>query len=265
MLAPLFALSALGFSSPDSKVGPALKLRGGGVSTDALYKSTAYLNALVGLQGFLAPKSTIEMYGPTDLSEPETFQLRALSGVQVMAGVTMFAGEYDVSKATSAAWIGWALATCANIPMLEKVGAKKEPIVATVSIFLALGELTRLGKLDEGLSSKILAALLIPLSAFEIFDQDAVLKPFGMPESSPLSKSLFENFSFTKMATGLLLLTSKTTGKKSLGLAAAAGATLANCVKTITRADKVGLKKSGLAVWAVLQGAIALLALKNKD
>ena len=87
MLAPLFALSALGFSSPDSKVGPALKLRGGGVSTDALYKSTAYLNALVGLQGFLAPKSTIEMYGPTDLSEPETFQLRALSGVQVMAGV----------------------------------------------------------------------------------------------------------------------------------------------------------------------------------
>ena len=203
----------------------------------------------------------------------------------------MFAGEYDVSKATSAAWIGWALATCANIPMLEKIGAKKEPIVATVSIFLALGELTRLGKLDEGLSSKILAALLIPLSAFEIFDQDAVLKPFGMPESSPLSKSLFENFSFTKvtpaararpgapsipvhtatprrcaqMATGLLLLTSKTTGKKSLGLAAAAGATLANCVKTITRADKVGLKKPGLAVWAVLQGAIALLALKNKD
>ena len=68
-----------------------------------------------------------------------------------------------------------------------------------------------------------------------------------------------------QLATGLLLLTSKTTGKKSLGLAAAAGATLANCVKTITRADKVGLKKPGLAVWAVLQGAIALLALKNKD
>ena len=52
------AVAALGFSPPDSKV---LALRGGGISNEALYNGLVGLNAMVGAQGWLAPKSTMEL------------------------------------------------------------------------------------------------------------------------------------------------------------------------------------------------------------
>lgn len=83
MLAPLITLSVLGFSAPESKL---LALRGG-VSTDVLYNSMAALNLGVGIQGWLSPKATMEMYGPKDISELESFCLRSLSNFNIVSGV----------------------------------------------------------------------------------------------------------------------------------------------------------------------------------
>ena len=66
MLAPLVAI-AVGFSAPQSKLSaPALAdskllaLRGGGVSTDALYNTVIGITGVTGIQGWLAPKKTME-------------------------------------------------------------------------------------------------------------------------------------------------------------------------------------------------------------
>ena len=53
-------------------------------------------------------------------------------------------------------------------------------------------------------------------------------------------------------------------GNRGLGLAAGAAGSVANCVKTLTRADAVGLQKPGLLAWTVVQSAVALLAFKNE-
>ena len=106
--------------------------------------------------------------------------------------------------------------------------------------------------------------MLVPVSIAEIIAPQQVLDTFSMPQPSPLAKSLFENFSFTKLCTGLFLVTTKLTGNRGLGLAAGAAGSVANCVKTLTRADAVGLKKPGLIVWTVVQSAVALLAFKNE-
>ena len=74
-----------GFSAPNSKL---LALRGGGVSTDALTTTWAALNTVSGLQGWVAPKSTAEAYGIKDLSEQESFFLRANCGMSIVLAVS---------------------------------------------------------------------------------------------------------------------------------------------------------------------------------
>ena len=59
-------------------------------------------------------------------------------------------------------------------------------------------------------------------------------------------------------------MVSKLTGKTGLGLATFASCTALNCIKTIYRADSVGLGKPGLMVWAVMQSAIAILSYINE-
>ena len=68
----------------------------------------------------------------------------------------------------------------------------------------------------------------------------------------------------SQIALGLFLVVSKLTGKTGLGLATLAGCTALNCIKTIARADSVGLAKPGLIVWTVLQSAVAALAYINE-
>ena len=255
------AVAAQGFSPPDSKV---LALRGGGISNEALYNGLVGLNAMVGAQGWLAPKSTMELYGPTDLSDQESFCLRALSGVQLMTAATMIAAETDLDNAVATCWLAWGLSTAANVPLLEKLDVPKGPLIGSIAFFGVVGELTRRGMLNADLSTKILAVMLVPVSIAEIIAPQQVLDTFSMPQPSPLAKSLFENFSFTKLCTGLFLVTTKLTGNRGLGLAAGAAGSVANCVKTLTRADAVGLKKPGLLVWTVVQSAVALLAFKNE-
>jgi hypothetical protein len=267
----LFASSALSFNVATSNllslrgggggVAPSnlLSLRGGGVSNDQLVDAMAGLYIVVGLQGWLAPKKTMEMYGPKELSPNEVSMLRILSSYQVASGITMLA---DSKAAASVGFISWALATCANVPAIEQGGTSAKGAIGFIPVLGALGELTRQGKLDAALSGKILNFMLIS-AVGEVIAQQKTLEAFDMPNASPLAKSLFENFSFTKISTGLFLLVSKVTGKRGLGLAAANGATVLNVVKTLARADKVGLQKPGLIFWGVLQSAIAAVAFKK--
>lgn len=265
----LAALSAVGFSATQSKL-PALPnskllaLRGGSISTDALYDAVIGINGIVAFQGWLAPKKTIEMYGVSDLSPAETVFLRTLSGIQLASAATMIAAKADVDKAILVCWTAWILASSANVPLLETISTPKGPVIVTIGVFAAVAGLTAAGVISTDVSGYILAALLIPLSILEILQPQAIFDGYGLPTPSPLVKSLFENFSFTKLALGLFLVVSKLTGKTGLGLAALAGCTGLNCIKTITRADSVGLAKPGLIVWTVLQSAIAALAYMNE-
>ena len=67
-----------------------------------------------------------------------------------------------------------------------------------------------------------------------------------------------------QMSTGFFLLTTKMTGKRGLGLAACTAGNVLNCIKAIIDADKVGLNKPALGVWAAVSAAIGLLAFKNE-
>ena len=59
--------------------------------------------------------------------------------------------------------------------------------------------------------SAVLAVMLVPVSIAKIIAPQQVLDT-SMPQPSPLAKSLFENFSFTKLCAGLFLVTTKLTG-----------------------------------------------------
>jgi hypothetical protein len=266
----LLALSA-GFSGPHSTSKlPALSnskllaLRGGGISTEALYNTVIGINGVTAFQGWLAPKKTMEMYGVADMSPAESVFLRTLSGMNFVSVVTMIAAKADVDKAILVCWTAWILACTANMPLLEAIGSPTGPVIGTIGVFAAVAGLAAKGIISTDVSYYILATLLIGLSAFEIVSPKTIFEGYGLPSPSPLVMSLFENFSFTKIALGLFLVVSKLTGKTGLGLAALAGCAALNCIKTIARADSVGLAKPGLIVWTVLQSAVAALAYINE-
>jgi hypothetical protein len=168
----IIALSA-GFTAPNSKL---LALRGGGVSTDALSKTWVALNTVAGLQGWVAPKSTAEAYGIKDLSEQESFCLRANCGMSLVLAATMIAAENDIDQAASVCWLAWTISCFANVPLLERLGTDKAPVAACAALFGVIGELTRRGKMDAELSAKILNFMLIGVSSAEIFAPKAVFE-----------------------------------------------------------------------------------------
>ena len=95
--APMLALLALsaGFSAPQSTSKlPALSnskllaLRGGGISTEALYNTVIGINGVTAFQGWLAPKKTMEMYGVADMAPAESVFLRTLSGMNFVSVVS---------------------------------------------------------------------------------------------------------------------------------------------------------------------------------
>ena len=205
MMAALpIALSVLSLSfAPNSKVpaSKVLELRGGGVTTDQLTNTMATVSMGIGLFGWVAPKTLFESHGAKDTSADDAAFMRVLSSLNFVQGAVLFAAvESDIGKAASVAMIGWALATCANLPVIESmVGDKKGGVVGCIVVLGALGELARRGVIGTDLAVKISGCLLLS-SVLEIFMPKPVLDAF-MPnkEQSPLSKSLFENFSFTKV------------------------------------------------------------------
>merc|ERR550537_10098 len=164
--------------------------------------------------------------------------------------MTLVAAKTDIEKAIFVGWIGWILASTANVPSLETM-APTGPVIATIGVFSAVAGLAATGTISMDVAGYILLTGLIPMSIFETISPKAIFDSYGLPEPSLLLKSLFENFSFTKLALGTCLLVTKLTGKPGLGLAAFAGVTAVNCIKTLTRADDVGLAKPGLIVWTV--------------
>lgn len=263
----VFALTAIVLTAGFSASPKVLALRGGGISSDQLSGGMANLYLLTGVSGYLAPKKTMEAYGVKEISEAETFWLRAVMVVNIMQGLTMItAGNSDLDAAARMAMFAWAAGPGANIPQLEKLSAPKEGVVGCVAVFGAFAELARRGVIKADLSTNIISGLLLA-SVMELIPagQEAVLKGFKFgEEQSPLSKSLFENFSWAKVNTGLFLLVSKLTGKRGLGLAACTASNTLNTLKTLARADKIGVGKGGLIFWSALQGAVALLAFKNE-
>lgn len=264
---PVFALRGGGVSMPimTPPTSKMLALRGGGVSNDQLLNTLAGILIIPGLQGWYAPKKTMAMYGPKDISDEEVFFLRALQGLNVVQGMTMLAAvESGIPKAAIVCLFGQAMSTTANIGLLEKLEVKTGPIVGCIAFFGALGELARRGMITADLASNINNFMLLA-SVIEIAKPQPVIDAFlGERKPSALSKSLLENFSWTKLNTGLFLFISKRTGKTGLGVAAAAASNTLNVIATTTRADKIGVKKAGLIFWGVLSGTIALLAFKNE-
>merc|ERR1719440_495569 len=189
---------------------------------------------------------------------------RGLSGVSIVQGVAIIADQMDIGKAVGIPMLGIAVSTAAQVPLLKKLDVSTDMVIGTAVVLAALGELARRGTINENVAGNINNVWLLLISVSEMFKQQAVLESFGWTDPSPLTKSLMENFSFTKLSTGFFLLISKLTGKRGLGLAAAAASNTCNCVVTLTRADKVGLKQGGLLVWSALSSAIALLAFRNE-
>jgi len=270
MLAPLVAL-AVSFSAPQSKLSapvlPDIKLlalRGGGISTDALYNTVIGITGVTGIQGWLAPKKTMEMYGVADMSVAESVFLRTLSSMNVAAAVTLIAAKTDAEKAILVGWIAWTLASVANTPLFDAMNTPTGPVIATIGVFSAITGLAAAGVMSMNVAGNILFAGLIGMSILESINPKAIFDSYGLPTPSPLVKSLFENFSFTKLALGACLLVTKLTGKPGLGLAALAVVNAVNCLKTLTRADEVGLAKPGLIVWTVFQGVVAVMAYMNE-
>lgn len=257
------ALRSGGFGKPTKS---ALALRGGGVTNDQLSNTLAGVLIASGLQGWYAPKEQMKMYAPAvKLSDEEVFFLRALQGLNVVQGLTMMAAaESGLSAATIVCLFGQAMSTTANIGLLEKLEVKTGPIVGCIALFGTLGELARRGVITSDLASNINNIMLLA-SVGEILKPEPIIKAFlGKREPSALSKSLLQNFSWTKFNTGLFLLISKRTGKRGLGLAAATASNTVNVIATMRRSDEIGVKKAGLIFWAVVSGAFSLLALKNE-
>lgn len=269
----LFALAALCLPSASlalrprrSHVKPALDsslaLRGGGVTNDQLIGAMAGLNIVQGLGGWVAPKTIIQGYGVTDMTKEESAFLRFLMGMNVVAGATLLADE---KTAVHTCLLAWGLSTSANVPVLEGIDAPKGPCAGSIATFLALGELARQGKISDDIAFSILSSMLILISAGELVKPQVVLDSFGVKQCTPLAKSLFANFSWTKLSTGLFLVVGKLTGNRGLGLAASAGCNAINCVTTVTRSKEIGVNKSGLIVWTALQTAVAVMAFKNEQ
>jgi hypothetical protein len=236
------------------------------VNNDQLSNTLAGINIVTGVQGWAMPEKTMAMYGVETISDEEKYMLRGLMGANIVQGVTMLAEtQMDIGKAAGIPMLGIAVSCAAQIPLLKKLDVKTDAVIGTVVVLAALGELARRGTINENVAGNINNLWLILVSVSEMFKQQAVLDSFGWTDPSPLTKSLMENFSFTKLSTGLFLLISKLTGKRGLGLAAAAASNTCNCVVTFTRADKVGLKQGGLLVWSALSSAIALLAFRNEN
>ena len=200
----------------------------------------------------------------------------------------MIAAESDIDQAASVCWLAWAISTFANVPVFEKLSPDKGAIAACGALFGLIGELSRRGKMDAGLSANILNSMLVGVSAVEVFFPKKVFEGFGMGEPTPVSKRLFENFDLVKvcaalttlarwpcmarqwpnhcaqMSTGLFMLTTKMTGKRGLGLAACTACNVVNCIKAIIDADTIGLKKPALGAWAAVSAVVGLLAFKNE-
>lgn len=265
------ALTALSFSAPESKAVPTLAkpklfaLRGGGVvSTDLLYNSQIGLLALTGLQGWLAPVSTLEMYGKKAATDGESAFLRVVSGMNVVVVATMLAAKTSLDTAVTTCALAWALAICYNVPVFEKFDVAKPPLVGFIVFMGAVGAAAAQGLLPAAWTFNfVVPFMLIAVSIAEICAPQAVLDAYKMPTGSPLLKQLMFNFDMSKIAIGLFLVTAKMTGKTGLGLVAMSATILLNVVLSALKPD-TGVEKGGLLFWGVVQAAIGALAYLNE-
>jgi len=267
-----FVTSALAFSAPKSNL-PALAtpksnllaLRGGGVvSTDVLYNAQASLIMLTGLQGWLAPVSTLEMYGVKSATDGESAWVRVVSGMNIVLAVTMVAAQTGLDTAVTACALAFAFAVCYNVPVLEKFGVEIGQLVGFVVVLGAVGELARRGIMPASWAFNFMVfGLLIAGSVADRLVPQQIMDAYKMPAPTALMKSLFVNFSLTKMAIGAFLLTLKLTGKTGLGLAAMCATLLVNVGITALNKE-TAVDKAGLAFWGVMQAVIGGLAFLNE-
>lgn len=253
----------------DTRKSNLLALRGGGVvSTEVLYNIEAGMLMLTGFQGLLVPVNTLEMYGVKAAADAESAWVRVLSGMNLVAAVTLIAAQTGLDTAVTTFAIAWALAITYNVAILEKWGADKGQLIGFIVTLGAVGELSRRGIMPASWAFNI----MVPFFLFTGFMIDRLMPQQIMAQfvpdmsglaSTPLVKSLFLNFSFTKLALGLFLLTTKLTGNTGLGLAAMCAGFLVNIAIVLSGPDYAG-DKAGLAFWAVLQATLGGLAFMNE-
>jgi hypothetical protein len=264
--------AALAFSAPKSNL-PALAtpksnllaLRGGGiVSTDVLYNTQAGLIMLTGLQGWVAPVNTLEMYGVKDATDGESTWVRVVSGMNIVLAVTMVAAQTGLDTAVTTCALAFASAIAYNVPIFEKFGVDKSQLVFFIVLMGAIGELSRRGIMPANWAFNVLVPFfLIGMSVIDRLAPEKIMEAYKMPKPTALMNSLFMNFSLTKMAIGAFLLTIKLTGKTGLGLAAMSAALLVNVGITALNKE-ADVDKAGLIFWGVMQAAIGGLSFLNE-
>lgn len=258
MLAPIVLISALGFNAaPNTKL---LALRGGAIGTDALIDAYSALNILTGTSAWVAPKTNLAMYGASDTKDVDVFFMRSVAALQIALGAALIAGKADFNKAALMFVYGHAIQVFAAWPIGEKLNVPGGGLIGSAVMLVALGELTRLGVLSPSQLWNVAIFFYVGVSVAETFMQKATLDAFGITGTTALTKFLFNSYSAVKFQLGLFLLVSKVTGKQGLGLLAALGVGILNCVKAILSARETGFSKSGPLAWIGVQTVIGMLA-----
>jgi hypothetical protein len=260
------ALGVIAFSAPAPRSNlpsklPALRdskllaLRGGGVDP---ITTLAALNVASGLGSWIAPKESLAMYGvKREVTAYELFWMRAIAGVQFASAAALMVGKTDIDKATIVWLYSHALATLANIPMIEAMGAPKSAVVACIGIFVLISALAQKGVISGMATIYAVAAFYVLTSVIEVFSPSTTTTAFGFTETSGLVEGLTATFGANKLATVLFLVVSKLTGKSGVGLVASCATIFFLCIKNSLAAETMGIEKSGLAFWAVAQAVLA--------
>jgi hypothetical protein len=262
----LVSTLALGFGTREPQL-PArprsvLTLRGGGA--DELVTGFAGLMGASGLASWAAPKESLEGYGvKKTLTEGEIFFMRAIGGIQMVGAATMLIAKNDgFDKAVWAFPFMHALATLANIPMLESLGAEKGTIIGFVGVMAIFAELSRRGMVPATVETIVLSAIYLLISAYEFFAPKANLAAYGFASYSPLLEGLLKNFDAIKVQIVTFLLVGRATGSVALGLASSCALGVANCFYVASKAEEMGVAKPGLFFWGAVQATLAALAYK---
>jgi hypothetical protein len=120
------------------------------------------------------------------------------------AQVTLIAAQTGLDTAVTTFAIAWALAITYNVAILEKWGADKGQLIGFIVTLGAVGELSRRGIMPASWAFNI----MVPFFLFTGFMIDRLMPQQIMAQfvpdmsgaaSTPLVKSLFLNFSFTKV------------------------------------------------------------------
>ena len=117
-------------------------------------------------------------------------------------------GKTDIDKATIVWLYSHALATLANIPMIEAMGAPKPAVVTCIGVFVLISALAQKGVISGMAAMYVVAAFYLLTSLIEVFSPTTTTTAFGFTESSGLAEGLTATFGANKVCAPPAALTS---------------------------------------------------------